>query len=65
MRHATPLALVLVLLAGTASAETPSLPWQKWDPALLDRAGREDKYILLHMAAVWCHWCHVGAPGPQ
>jgi uncharacterized protein YyaL (SSP411 family) len=53
------IALVLVLLAGTASAETPSLPWQKWDPALLDRAGREDKYILLHMAAVWCHWCHV------
>jgi uncharacterized protein YyaL (SSP411 family) len=26
---------------------------------LFDRATREDKYILLHMAAVWCHWCHV------
>ena len=53
------LALVLLLLAGTAHAETPSLPWQKWDPALFDRAAREHKYILLHMAAVWCHWCHV------
>jgi uncharacterized protein YyaL (SSP411 family) len=51
------LVLLLLLLAGTARAET--LPWQKWDPALFDRAAREQKYILLHMAAVWCHWCHV------
>ena len=53
------LALILLVWAGPVHAETPSLPWQKWDPALLDRAGRENKYILLHMAAVWCHWCHV------
>ncbi|MBS0549538.1 MAG: thioredoxin domain-containing protein [Proteobacteria bacterium] len=51
--------LCLLLFAGAAHAETPSLPWQKWDPALFDRAAREHKYILLHMAAVWCHWCHV------
>lgn len=58
------LALILMLAAGTAIpgkswADTPSLPWQKWDPALFDRAAAEDRYILLHMAAVWCHWCHV------
>ncbi|MCX7362206.1 MAG: DUF255 domain-containing protein, partial [Alphaproteobacteria bacterium] len=53
------LALLLILSSGTAQAETSSLPWQKWDPALFERAAREDKYILLHMAAVWCHWCHV------
>ena len=52
------LVLVLVLLAGTARAET-TLPWQKWSPALFDRAAQENKHILLHMAAVWCHWCHV------
>lgn len=51
--------ILLSLLAGAAQAETPSLPWQKWDPSLFDKAGREHKYILLHMAAVWCHWCHV------
>ena len=54
--------LALVLLAafaGPARAETPSVAWQKWEPALFERAQREDKYILLHMAAVWCHWCHV------
>src|SRR3981189_772985 len=54
------LALVLIVaVAGMARAEAPSLAWQKWDPALFERAQREDKYILLHMAAVWCHWCHV------
>ncbi len=46
-------------MPGAARAETPALPWQKWDPALFERAAREHKYILLHMAAVWCHWCHV------
>jgi uncharacterized protein YyaL (SSP411 family) len=53
------LALLLLLLASPAHGEAPSLPWVKWDPALFERAAREDKYILLHMAAVWCHWCHV------
>lgn len=55
----TLLALLLLGLASGARAETPSLNWQKWDASLFDRAAREDKYILLHMAAVWCHWCHV------
>ena len=52
------LALFLLVFAAPAQAET-SLPWAKWEPSLFDRAAREDKYILLHMAAVWCHWCHV------
>ena len=53
------LALVLMLLAWPAHGEGSSLPWAKWEPALFERAAHEDKYILLHMAAVWCHWCHV------
>ena len=53
------LALFLLVFAAPAQADTPSLPWAKWEPSLFDRAAREDKYILLHMAAVWCHWCHV------
>jgi uncharacterized protein len=53
------IALFLIILSGAAHAEAPALPWQKWDPSLFDRAAREHKYILLHMAAVWCHWCHV------
>ncbi len=53
------LVLLLLVFSGSAQAETPSLPWAKWEPTLFDRAAREDRYILLHMAAVWCHWCHV------
>jgi uncharacterized protein YyaL (SSP411 family) len=51
--------LLLLLLVSPVRADTPSLPWSKWDASLFDRAQREDKYILLHMAAIWCHWCHV------
>ena len=58
MRHFLAL-LLLVLVSPSVRAETPSLNWQKFEPALFDRAAKEDKYILLHMAAVWCHWCHV------
>lgn len=54
------LALLLILTAGSVRADaSSSLAWQKWDAGLFDRAAREDRYILLHMAAVWCHWCHV------
>ena len=53
------LVLLLLFLAGPLHAETPPLDWQKWQPALFERAAREERYILLHMAAVWCHWCHV------
>jgi uncharacterized protein YyaL (SSP411 family) len=53
------LALLLLLLASPAYGEPPGLPWTRWQPGLFERAAREEKYILLHMAAVWCHWCHV------
>jgi uncharacterized protein YyaL (SSP411 family) len=53
------LALLVALLATAAHAETRSIVWQKWEPSLFERAARENKYILLNMAAVWCHWCHV------
>ena len=53
------LVLLLALFTATAHAETSPIAWQKWEPGLFERAAREDKYILLNMAAVWCHWCHV------
>ena len=46
------LALFLLAFTVPAQAETPSLAWARWEPSLFDRAAREDKYILLHMAAV-------------
>ena len=39
--------------------KTHPVGWQDWGRSVFDRAAREDRYIILHMAAVWCHWCHV------
>ena len=33
--------------------------WEAFGPAAFARAKRERRYILLHGAAAWCHWCHV------
>jgi len=57
------LALSALLLAAPAQAgedpKTHPIGWQDWSPAIFERAARENRYIVLHMAAVWCHWCHV------
>ncbi|HEV3275353.1 MAG TPA: thioredoxin domain-containing protein [Terriglobia bacterium] len=52
---------------GLAAASSPYLrsaahqpvAWEEWGEAAFERAGREDKPILLDIGAVWCHWCHV------
>ncbi|WP_019895507.1 thioredoxin domain-containing protein [Hydrogenovibrio halophilus] len=33
--------------------------WQLWTPAVLDRARKNDKLILLSSGYYACHWCHV------
>jgi uncharacterized protein YyaL (SSP411 family) len=33
--------------------------WAPWSKQTFERAKRERKFILLHGAAAWCHWCHV------
>lgn len=33
--------------------------WVAWSPEVFKRAQRENRFVLLHLAAVWCHWCHV------
>lgn len=33
--------------------------WNQWDDAIFERAKKENKFVLLDLEAVWCHWCHV------
>lgn len=33
--------------------------WRAWDPSVFADAQRTGKPILLSLAAIWCHWCHV------
>src|SRR6266852_5949129 len=56
---------ILIFLAATSlwgdtSPKKPSLiEWQPWSNAIFDRAKREQRFVLLDLEAVWCHWCHV------
>lgn len=36
-----------------------SIQWQPWSDAVFAQARRENKFVLLNVEAVWCHWCHV------
>lgn len=36
-----------------------SIHWQHFDKNTIEKAKKENKPILLHLAANWCHWCHV------
>ncbi|MEE9351484.1 MAG: DUF255 domain-containing protein [Thiotrichaceae bacterium] len=35
------------------------IKWQNFDAKSFNQAKKENKYILLDLVAVWCHWCHV------
>jgi uncharacterized protein len=48
---------ILTLMPASASAE--DIAWQAWDEAVFQRAEAEQRFVLLDLGAVWCHWCHV------
>ena len=57
-------ALLFALQAGTAQQQPAgprpaALAWQPWSSDLFIQAQRENKFVLLDLEAVWCHWCHV------
>jgi hypothetical protein len=56
------LGLLLALLTGAAtvaSADDKGLVWENWSPELFARAQAEQRFVILDLEAVWCHWCHV------
>lgn len=56
------LLILLLLWPGLAHAQGGkhgAVDWQAWSPSLFEQAAREGRYILLHLGADWCHWCHV------
>jgi len=52
------LACVFSPVAGR-SAEQSQLTWQSWSDTVFSEASREQRFVLLDLEAVWCHWCHV------
>jgi uncharacterized protein YyaL (SSP411 family) len=53
------LAMLGIVAATPAVAADGTLRWRAFSDEVFEQAGREQRYVLLHMAAVWCHWCHV------
>ena len=57
------LALLLAALilphSAAAALDRGPIEWRNWSKAVFEEAAREDKYVLLHLGADWCHWCHV------
>lgn len=56
------LASLLAILAcgGLAAQEDSSgIAWEEWSDKIFERSQREHKLVILHLGAVWCHWCHV------
>lgn len=40
--------------------DAPSkVKWRTFDQSLFAEAKKDNKFILLDLEAVWCHWCHV------
>src|SRR5262245_20961477 len=54
-------ATLLLLLATSAASAAPDagVTWTRSESAAFERAGREQRFVLLYLEAVWCHWCHV------
>ncbi len=45
--------------AARALKREQGFTWSSWGDEAFARARRENKLILIHGAATWCHWCHV------
>ncbi|HET6756644.1 MAG TPA: DUF255 domain-containing protein [Burkholderiales bacterium] len=55
---------IFILLIGLsppayAAGEGAEIEWQPWSDKIFEQAKREDRFVLLDLEAVWCHWCHV------
>jgi len=53
--------LFLLSASLLSAAEPKPIQWQDWSGKLFEQAARENRFVLLDLEAVWCHWCHVMA----
>ncbi|HWX17364.1 MAG TPA: DUF255 domain-containing protein [Chthoniobacterales bacterium] len=53
--------LFLSLASGIGAEEQkiPQIDWQPWSESIFEKARQENRFVLLDLGAVWCHWCHV------
>jgi len=62
-----PIRLLLLILwrlsqavaAEPARTAAGAIEWRAWSEGIFEQARRENRFVLLDLDAVWCHWCHV------
>jgi len=50
---------MFVLLPVEACADDNAIHWRDFSDQVFDEARRDNKFVVLYLKAVWCHWCHV------
>lgn len=53
------LLLIWTVTGYAAGPKAGQIDWQPWSDGVFERAARENRFVLLDLEAVWCHWCHV------
>lgn len=49
----------MLAVAPPASAADSKIAWRDFSDQVFAEARRENRFIVLYLKAVWCHWCHV------
>lgn len=42
-----------------ADRDDQLVDWQDWSAEVFEKARKENRYVVLDLEAIWCHWCHV------
>ncbi len=50
---------LLFVCANANAEEAAKIDWQPWSNSIFEKAQQENRFVLLDLGAVWCHWCHV------
>ncbi len=51
--------LLLFAIMFSQSTYANKIEWKEFDKVSFELAKKQDKFIILDLVAVWCHWCHV------
>lgn len=49
----------LAALPPCLATTTDTIDWMRDDRAAFAQARAQQRFVLLYLEAVWCHWCHV------
>jgi hypothetical protein len=59
MKFVRVLALAIAGFAASPPLAAEPVKWNDWRDDLFARAAAENRFVILDLEAVWCHWCHV------